>query len=148
MDPDELDRLVRLWIFREAADTGEVPGVDAIATALGERRDAIEAALHRLAAARAIVLAPTTTNLWMAAPFSAVATPFVVHARGRRYHGNCIWDALGIAALLHADATIDATCGDCGEPMRVEVAADQVIGDGIVHFAVPAARWWDNIGFT
>jgi hypothetical protein len=21
-------------------------------------------------------------------------------------------------------------------------------GDGVAHFAVPAARWWDDIGFT
>ena len=34
---------------------------------------------------------------------------------GRRsYFGNCIWDALGVAAMLGEDVEIPAACGDCG----------------------------------
>ena len=53
------------------------------------------------------------------------------------------------AAALGRDAVIDAPCGDCGEPMRLEVRGSKLVrSEGIVHFAVPAHRRWDNIGFT
>ena len=47
----------------------------------------------------------------MAEPFSAVPTPFAVYVDDQRYFGNCIWDALGIPAMLHADARIESSCG-------------------------------------
>ena len=28
------------------------------------------------------------------------------------------------------------------------LAGDLLETDGVVHFAVPAARWWDDVGFT
>jgi hypothetical protein len=72
-----------------------------------------------------------------------------VQANGKRYWGICIWDALGIAAALHADAVITALCGDCGTPLTLEVRNDTLVrSEGIVHFAIPARRWWDNIGYT
>ena len=146
---DALDIKVRLAVFRGAADTGEVPQAAEIAAALGEERATVEESLRRLAEGRVIVLAPGTTTIWMANPFSAIPTPFRVRARGRRYWGNCVWDALGVAAILHDDATVETTCGDCGEPMTLEVRGGALArGDGVVHFAVPAARWWENIGFT
>ncbi len=144
-----IDDAVRLAIFRRTAETGEVPSANDIAAALGEERSAVEASLRRLADGRVIVLAPGTTSIWMAAPFSAVPTPFRVRARGRRYWGNCVWDGLGVAAILRADATVETQCGDCGEPMTLEVQGGALTrGEGVVHFAVPAARWWENVGFT
>ena len=140
---------MRLFVFRQTAETGAVPSVADVAAGLGEAQADVEGSLRRLADARVIVLAPGTTNIWMANPFSAIPTPFRVRARGRRYWGNCIWDALGVAAILDADATVDATCGDCGEAMTLEVRSGVLTrGEGVVHFAVPAVRWWENIGFT
>ena len=85
----------------------------------------------------------------MANPFSAVPTMFRVRSEGRSYWGNCVWDALGVVALAGGSGRVETPCGDCGEAMALEVRdGDLVSGEGIVHFAVPAARWWDNIGFT
>jgi hypothetical protein len=148
-DRDAFDRAVRLRVFGATAETGQVPSAAEVAAALGASRQAVEDGLGRLAAGRVIVLAPGRTEVWMANPFSAVPTPFRVHARGRRYYGNCIWDALGIPAILDADARIEAACGDCGAAMGLEVRGGAVVGaEGIIHFGVPAARWWDNIGYT
>jgi hypothetical protein len=36
----------------------------------------------------------------MAMPLSAIPTPFQVEVGGRHFFGNCIWDALGIVAML------------------------------------------------
>ena len=94
------------------------------------------------------MLKPGTTDIWMAAPLSARPTPFLVTTPLGTYFGNCVWDALGIAAMLGHDARIDTDCGDCGAPMTLEVEAGDLRGEGVAHFAVPAARWWDDIGFT
>jgi len=149
MTEDVLDRLVRLFVFEHTADTGRVPSLPEVSSGLGHPQDAVEASLRRLAAGRVIVLAPGTTNIWMANPFSAVPTDFRVEAQGRTYFGNCIWDGLGVPAILNVDGTLHTHCPDCGEPLSLTVR-DRRLGDtpGVIHFGVPAAHWWDNIGFT
>ena len=143
------DRAVRLHVFRHAAETADVPQPDEVAAALGRPLLEVEEALRRLAAARLLILAPGTVNVWLAPPFCAVPTDFRVSAAGRTYWGICIWDALGISAALHADATIMARCGDCGDELVLELRDGRLDrGDGIVHFATPALRWWDNIAFA
>jgi hypothetical protein len=148
-DAEVLDRAVRLHIFGQAAETGRVPTPLETAEALGQPQSAVEAALGRLAAARVLILAPGTANVWAANPFCAVPSAFRVEARGRTYWGICIWDALGIPAALHADGTVTTQCGDCGEELVLEVRDGALARSvGVVHFGVPAARWWENIAFT
>jgi len=144
-----IDHDARMYLFGEAAATGRVPQAPQIAQAL-KRPDAdIREALKRLAAAKVLVLAPNDGNVWAANPFCAVPSGFRVVAGGTNYWGICIWDALGIAASLGANAVITAPCGDCGEPMTLEIRDGALVrGEGIIHFAVPARDWWANIGFT
>jgi hypothetical protein len=147
--PESLARAVRLYVFREAADTAQVPQPPQIAEALGRPQPKVEQALRQLAAGKVLILAPNDVNIWAANPFCAVPSPFRVDARGKTYRGICIWDALGIVAALGTDAVIRAACGDCSEPMSFEIAAGKLRrSEGIIHFAVPAHHWWDNIGFT
>lgn len=140
---------VRLYVFRESARTARVPQPAQIASALGRDESEIKRALHELADARALILAPNSDNIWAASPFCAVPSGFRVESGDKTYWGICIWDALGVAAALGKDAVISASCGDCGAPMRYRIQGDALVeSDGLVHFAVPARRWWDNIGFT
>ena len=140
---------VRVYVFRHAAATARVPQALEIAAALNRTAAEINDALHQLAAAKVLILAPNAGQIWAANPFCAVPSGFRVQCAGRNYWGICIWDALGIAAALASDAVITASCGDCGESMRFEVRAGQLVeGTGLIHFAVPAYHWWDNIGFT
>ena len=146
---ESLARDVRIYIFEQAAATARIPQAPAISAALGESESDIRAAIHHLAAGKVLILAPNDGNIWAANPFCAVPSGFRVNADGKRYWGICIWDAMGIAAALGSDATIDAPCGDCGTPMHLEVRDGHLVrGEGVVHFAVPAHHWWDNIGFT
>ena len=99
--------------------------------------------------AHALVLNPGTDELRMANPFSAVPTAYRVHARGRWWYANCAWDAFGIPAALAADGRIESSCPDCGEPYAVEVTSGELDrADLLFHCLVPAAHWWDDIGFT
>jgi hypothetical protein len=149
-EAETLDQDVRLHVFRQAADTARVPSPGETASALGRPQPEIEGSLRRLADGHVLILAPGTTNIWAANPFCAVPSNFRVSALGRTYWGICIWDALGIAAALHTDATVTARCSDgCDQEIVLEVRDGALVrGEGIVHFGVPAARWWENIGFT
>ncbi len=147
--PDGLARDVRLHVFRQAAETARVPQPAQIAAALGRPQAEVEQALRQLAAGKVLILAPNDGQIWAANPFCAVPSPFRVDTRGKTYSGICIWDALGIVAALGTDATIRAICGDCSEPMQLEIADGALRrSEGIIHFGVPAHHWWDNIGFT
>lgn len=109
----------------------------------------VRASLERLAAAKALVLQPESREVLMANPFSAVPTPFAVAVAGRVYFANCIWDALGIPAMLCSDARIETSCGCCGEAMGMTVE-DRALqrSEGLVHFAIPARKWWEDIVFN
>jgi hypothetical protein len=62
-----------------------------------------------------------------------------------------MWDALGIAAMVGGEARIRARCG-CGRCRdKLELRAREGTLDSsswLIHFSVPAARFWDDIGFT
>ena len=140
---------VRLHIYREAAATGRVPQAPEISAALGRPETDVRATLQHLAAGKAVILTPLDAAIWIAPPFCAVPSSFRVVSGGTRFWGICIWDAMGIAAALDADSVITALCGDCGIPMTLEIRNGRLLrSEGVVHFGVPARRWWDNIGFT
>jgi Alkylmercury lyase len=150
VDTSAFDRQVRLSIYRAIVDDGRPPTAPELAIELGTSTDQVEASFRRLDEGHAIVLAPGTPYVWMANPFSAIPTPFEVTAGDRSYFGNCIWDALGIPACLHEDARIRTFCPDCSEQIAIEVRGDTLESpaDATIHFAVPAARWWEDIGAT
>ena len=143
---EDRDAAVRASVYDVTIATGWPPTIDELTRRLGMPAAAVVEALERLAAARALVLQRESREVLMANPFSAVPTPFAVQAEGRLYYGNCIWDALGIPAMLRADARIDASCGCCGEGMRLTVEGGELRpATGVVHFAIPAHRWWQDI---
>lgn len=145
---DALDGDVRLAVMNGFVREGKPPSPDELAGSLGVGQIEVEASLQRLADEHVLVLAPGTPYVWMANPFSAIPTPFRVESAERRWWGNCIWDGLGILAAVGVDGRVSTACPDCGEPLEVEVEGGAVRGDGVVHYAVPAAQWWDDIGST
>jgi hypothetical protein len=143
-----LERRVRHFVYRHFVDTARAPALDAIAHHTGEPSDAVTAALRRLADGRALVLAPASSAVWMAHPFSAVPTAYPVEARGQAYWANCAWDAMGVFALLGGPARMTSYCADCAAPLSVELHEGAIAGDGVVHFVVPPRRFWENVAYT
>lgn len=149
--PDtDLAEAVRLHVFTEAARTARVPQAPEIASALNRSEADVRAALKELADGKVLILAPNDGQIWAANPFCAVPSGFQVRAEGRTYWGICIWDALGVVAALGAEeAEIRAPCGDCGERIDLTIEGGELLpSDDVIHFAVPARRWWENVGFT
>jgi hypothetical protein len=128
---DALAHQVRLHVFGETAASGVVPQAPAIARALGRDEAEIRAALRQLADGKVLILAPNNTEVWAANPFCAVPSGIRITTADRRYWAICVWDALGVAAALGADAVIDTPCGDCGDGMRLEVQGGRLAsGEG------------------
>jgi hypothetical protein len=154
MSGDNFKIQVRLKLYELFVASGACPKKDEIAGALGCSTADVSTAYKQLADAHMLVLQPGTGEVLMASPLSAVPTPFVVEtqlgAATRNWYGNCIWDALGVIAMLRGDGRVLTSCGCCGESMAVSVRNGEVKAEppGIVHFAIPARHWWDDIVFN
>ncbi len=97
------------------------PTIAKAASALSATTDDVRASFQRLADGPVLVLQKGSGQIPMANPLSGVATPFLMRAGDRSWYGNCIWDGMGIPAMLRRDATIVASCGCCGTAMQVRV---------------------------
>jgi hypothetical protein len=144
------DSVVRLHIYETFVAEARPPAVPETAEALGISEERVADGYRRLAASHTIVLEPGTLDIWMANPLCARPTGFRVRTSdGRSYFGTCAWDAPGVLAMLGTDGTVSTVCHDCDEPLTMEVRDSELQAAGAVaHFAVPAAKWWEDIGFT
>ncbi len=146
---DSFLRDIRLYVYAQMVETSAAPSTAETARALTCSLAEAEGGYRALAEARVSVLRPDSTTIWMAMPFSNMQSAFTVIAGGRAYYAPCAWDAFGIPALLGADARIFTTCADCGGVLERKVAGGGLTETrGLVHFALPARRWWNNVGFT
>lgn len=135
--------------FRLLVEFGRAPTLAETAEALGRSVEETLLGWRRLHDGHALVLDAELTELRMLNPFAARRTPFAVTASGRSWYANCAWDAFGIGAALDVDSRIETTCPDCADPIRVTVRdgrPDQT--DLVFHVLVPAAEWWNDIGYT
>jgi hypothetical protein len=142
------DFAVRRAILAVFAD-GHVPTHAGIGASLSLSIDDVRASYAALTAAHVIV-PDAVGEVWMAMPFSAVPTHFRVMAKGRAVWANCAWDAFGVAAALDCDVSFATPCPASGAPLSAGVRRGVAYGDGgtVARIGVPAARWWDDIGFT
>ena len=147
-EPQTFDIRVRAHVYDVTMRTGAPPTSAEVARGMSLSGDDVRAAFRRLADAHVLVLKPDTGEILMANPFSAVPTPFLVETEKFSAYGNCIWDALGIPAMLGVDARIITSCADCGASAEIMISGGEVNGDGILHFAIPARDWWNDIVFT
>ncbi|MCC6801774.1 MAG: hypothetical protein IT319_02730 [Anaerolineae bacterium] len=103
-------------------------------------------AYHRLNDAHALFLNPGTDQIRMANPLSAMPTNFRVHTRGKRLWANCAWDSLGIPAMLHADALIEAAFSPSGERVTYAIEDGKLQAPGaLIHFPLPFSQWYDDL---
>ena len=146
---DERDIGIRKQTYRLFAELGRAPAADEVGRAAGLTVEEIQQSWRRLHEAHALVLHPDRPEILWANPFSAVPTRHRVHAAGRWWYAPCAWDSFAICAALHTDGTIDTSCPDCGDRISVDVRDERPDDESLLfHCLVPAAHWWDDIGFT
>ncbi|MDP8904849.1 MAG: alkylmercury lyase family protein [Chloroflexota bacterium] len=150
MNEPTLAQRVRLRIFEYFVNDAAPPVAEQLMHELSLSRDQIGRVLDELVAARHIALVKGTRRILMSFPFSAIATPFRVGARGRHYFANCSWDAIAFHSMLgEDDVDIDSFCHHCAEPIRVELRAGRATlvepADTIVYLALRPTQWWEDI---
>lgn len=142
-----------LAVRRTILDTfarGGIPTRLSVAQALGVDYVDVTASYRALADAHVIVIDRDSGEVWMAMPFSAVPTEFRVVVGERSVWANCVWDAFGVAAALGADVGFVTRCPASNQPVRAGVRQGVAYADpgAVAHIAVPASRWWEDIGYT
>jgi hypothetical protein len=141
---------MRLRIYEHFLERARPPLVEELIKEFGLSRSAVVDVLNELIQLRAIAVVKGTSRILMAWPFSAIATPFVVHARGRDYLANCSWDAIAFHSMLGNDPVrVDSFCHHCARSIRIELEdgrATLVDPDStIVYLALRPTEWWEDI---
>ena len=148
-----LAQRVRLAIYEHFLQHAEPPLVEQLMGVFDLTRAETVAVLSELAETRSIALVRGTSRVLMAWPFSTIATPFVVHARGRRYYANCSWDAIAFHAMLGGEPVqIGSFCHHCARSIAISFddgRATAVDPPGaIVYLALRPTQWWEDIILT
>ena len=147
-----LAQRVRLYVFEHFLQHASPPVVEGLMREFSLSRTGAVDALQELAAARHIALLPGTARILMAFPFSAIATPFRVTARGREYYANCAWDAIAFHAMLGDEVQVASFCHHCAAPISVELRDGKAIrvepAGALVYLALPPTQWWNDIVTT
>jgi len=136
------DEELRLTIYRSFADTGHAPRL--------LEDDATRAALHRLAAARHVVL-DENSRIVMAHPFASIPLGFAVMGRETLWWGGCAWDSFAVPHLVdrEPEVLVSTQCPACAAPSAWVVGRDAPPAEGqIAHFLTPVAHMWDDVVHT
>lgn len=142
------DRL-RSFVYDHLVANGLPPSLKEIATHFGTTRSVARQDLAALKIGKTILVHPESGEIWMAGPFSAAKTGYEAVAGDRRWWANCAWDMLGIPMVLNTPVQVRTNCTDCGSPMTMDChPSHPPTVDAVVHFLVPARRWYDDIAFT
>jgi len=142
------DQQLRLFIYRYMLRHEKCPRVAEMAKGVGRSAKNVRAGLARLSESHAFMM-QEDGELWRVAPFSCIPTGFPVTVGRKSWFGNCIWDALGIPAMLAKDAMIGATCACCNFDMPIEIRGSKLrSAEGLIHIAVPAREWYKDVVFT
>lgn len=141
---------MRVEIYRSFIEDGRAPMSQELAKALSLEPSEVSRALKELHDNDVIELMPETELIWLAHPFSALDSPFVAAAGAHAWDAICIWDALGILALMETDGSVVTRCPDCAEGLHIEIEDGGISAPegAVVHFGVPASQWYEDVGFT
>jgi hypothetical protein len=143
---NDVDRVVRASVFELLVAGSLVLTPSELAVTTGLTIDTVAESLVRLSVEHRLVLSAEGDRVVMAHPFSSIPTNYQSQIGDCTWWANCAWDAFGVLVLL-GDGRVVAT-----PPGRAEsvwtVREGVVAPDGLVHFVVPARRFWDDIEFT
>lgn len=151
MSDGELDARVRSAIAASIRGQGAIPTIADVAAALGQAPAAIDASFARMIDQHVFIPRVGSHEIHAYDPFCADPTDFRVQADGRQWWAICGWDALGVPPALGTSGTLEAHCGDCGDPIRIEVGPDgQATGPSgtVLQVGVPAREFWKDIYVT
>lgn len=145
----DLGTEIRILVYDYLVERGNPPSVAEIANRLSMTDDEARTRLAGLKIGKTILVHPATGEISMAGPFSASKTQYRAVGSRTAWWANCAWDMLGIPMIARESVRIDTHCTDCDDPWTLTATTHAPPAqEGIVHFLLPARRWYDDIGFT
>jgi hypothetical protein len=139
-------RELRQVVYREFVEEGRPPTAAEAARRLQIGVEEVLAGWGRLHDRHVLVLDEDRVGIRMAHPFSARQMHFVVASAEQKWWGGCAWDSYGIMAALDQPMLVATTCPGCGRPLALQADPEAPPEEPfVVHFLVPAARWWDDV---
>ena len=145
----DLDWEIRSFVYRFFIEHGYPPAFSEAAEHFSLDQNAAQEAYLRLHRHHQLFLRPGTRQILMANPLSAVATNYRVITSGRELWANCAWDSLGIPAMCHSDAQIEARDVLAGEPIQYQIQGGRLVCPSyVVHFSLPVREWYDDLIHT
>ena len=143
------DSTLHAAIIHSFLDRQRAPTIRELAEQFRSDPEAVRAALRGLAERHGVVLRDDSDEVWIAHPFSAAPTTFVVTSGDRKWWGNCAWCSLGVAHLAGGNAVIETRLGAIGEPVTIRIEDGKLIDtQHVVHFPIPMRDVWKNVVYT
>lgn len=143
---------VRHFVYDDMLSNGLPPSAARIGRHFGVDANDVKRELAALKIGKTILVHPTTGEIWMTGPFASGVTPYRIDrivGTTQSWWANCAWDMLGVALIVNEPVRLVASCCDCGEPFTLDASPKRGIeSDWLVHFLLPARRWYEDIGFT
>ncbi|WP_405136301.1 organomercurial lyase [Nocardia sp. NBC_01388] len=123
---DPIEKAVHHAILRSFATRGTAPTREELTDSLADPATPVAAVLRNLHDADVIRL-DSSGSIVTAYPFSTAPTTHRVRIRGgATVNAMCAVDALGMAAMLGTDITIEATAPGTGEPITIAIHDQQL----------------------
>ena len=147
MSRDPADEDLRLAVYRALASTGTVPAPTELAGHLGTDEAAVRQAMHRLAAARHVVVDDDDRPV-LAHPFATRSFGFSVMGERTLWWGGCAWDSFAVPHLVEAEPSVlvATRCPACDAALSWVVDRNAPPrGEEVAHFLVPMAQVWDDV---
>jgi len=141
LTPDE--KQIRRFVYTFFLEYERPPTYQETAQQYNFADDTARLHYRALHSKHAFFLNPGTDDIRIANPLSALETTYITHVQGHRYYANCGWDMLGLS-----EARIEVHCTDCNQLTSITLQDDTVLGQGIVHFLVPAREWYEDLIYT
>jgi hypothetical protein len=143
------DARLRLFIYDWLIAHGSAPSSEQIGEAFSESAGSIRARMAALKIGKTVLVHPRTGEIWMAGPFAAESSEYRLTDGTTTWFANCAWDMYGVAVIIGRALDAVGPCVDCGETLAVRCDPQRPpTEEGVVHFLLPARRWYDDIGFT
>jgi Alkylmercury lyase len=147
-DEAAFDRDARNAIAASIRDRGTIPTISDVSKRLGRDRASVEESFLRMIEGRVFIPKRGSPEILAYNPFCAEPSDFTVRAGRWTWPAICAWDALGVPAALGIPGVIEASCADCGSPLRVEVGLGGAVAAAekiVMQVGVPARQFWEDI---
>jgi hypothetical protein len=140
---------LRVYVYDHLLSVGVPPLIHELATRFGTTESEARDAVAKLNVGKTVLPHPRTGEIWMAGPFAATPTPYRIHGANVSWWANCAWDMLGIPFIAGEDVRVDAVCTWSKIELPLAFGPTRPPPPiGVVHFLLPARRWYEDIGYT